>query len=68
MASNIIKPSWLNDSVIAKLRNDIAICPNPYTKEEVNGIELDGAFDVKRLNAYEAINTLNHYGIPLTYD
>ena len=31
-----------------------------FTQEEVNGIELDGAFDVKRLNAYEAINTLNY--------
>ncbi len=65
MESNIIKPKWLDEQTIEELRNDIAICPNPYTKEEVDCIELDGSFDAQRLNAYEAIKTLTHYGIPL---
>lgn len=66
MESNIIKPKWLDEQTIEELRNDIAICPNPYTEEDVDNIELDGSFDAQRLNAYEAINTLNRYGIPLT--
>ena len=65
MESNILKPDWLTDEVIENLRNDIVNCPDPYTKEDIEKWGLDEAFDVERLNAYEAIDTLTHYGIPL---
>ena len=68
MKSNIARPKWLTDEAITELRNDIAKCPNPYTKEDVDNIELDGSFDAIRLNAYEAIDTLTYYGIPFTND
>ena len=58
------KPDWLADEVIAKLRNDIAICPSPYTQEEVDELEFDAPFDFKKHNAYMAIKILKRYGIP----
>ena len=66
MESSIIRPKWLTDEAIKELRSDIAKCPNPYTKEDVDNIELDGNYDPERLYAYEAIDTLTSYGIPLT--
>ena len=58
------KPDWLADEVIAKLRNDIATCPSPYTQEEVDELEFDAPFDFKKHNAYMAIKILKRYGIP----
>ena len=58
------KPDWLADEVIAKLRNNIAICPSPYTQEEVDELEFDAPFDFKKHNAYMAIKILKRYGIP----
>ena len=58
------KPDWLADEVIAKLRNDIAICPSPFTQEEVDELEFDAPFDFKKHNAYMAIKILKRYGIP----
>ena len=66
MTSNISRPKWLTDEVVEELRHDIEICPNPYTKKEVQELKLDGTVDMKRSNAYMAIKTLNKYGIPLT--
>ena len=58
------KPDWLADEVIAKLRNDIAICPSPYTQEEVDELEFDAPFDLKKHNAFMAIKTLKLFNIP----
>ena len=58
------KPDWLADEVIAKLRNDIAICPSPYTQEEVDELEFDAPFDFKKHNAFMAIKTLKLFNIP----
>ena len=58
------KPDWLADEVIAKLRNDIAICPSPYTQEEVDELEFDAPFDLKKHNAFMAIKTLKLFYIP----
>ena len=43
------KPDWLADEVIAKLRNDIAICPSPYTQEEVDELEFDAPLILKNI-------------------
>ena len=64
-ASNINRPDWLTDEAIKELRHDIAICPNPYTEEDIANWVFDGANDFKRDNAYMAIKTLKKYGIPL---
>ena len=58
------KPDWLADEVIAKLRNNIAICPSPYTQEEVDELEFDAPFDFKKHNAFIAIKTLKLFNIP----
>ena len=58
------KPDWLADEVIAKLRNDIAICPSPYTQEEVDELEFDAPFDLIKHNAFMAIKTLKLFNIP----
>jgi hypothetical protein len=58
------RPDWLTDEVIAKLRNDIATCPSPYTQEEVDELEFDAPFDFKKHNAYMAIKTLKLFNIP----
>ena len=58
------KPDQLADEVIAKLRNDIAICPLPYTQEEVDELEFDAPFDFKKHNAFIAIKTLKLFNIP----
>ena len=58
------KPDWLADEVIAKLRNDIAICPSPYTQEEVDELEFDAPFYFKKHNAFMAIKTLKLFYIP----
>lgn len=63
MLSNTQRPRWLTDEVIKELTNDIAICPNPYTEQDINELELDGTVDLKRNNAYMAIKTLKKYGI-----
>ena len=65
MTSNISRPKWLTNEVIDDLRHDIEICPNPYTKKEIQELKLDGTVDMKRHNAYSAIKTLTKYGIPL---
>ena len=58
------KPDWLADEVITKLRNDIAICPSSYTQEEVDELEFDAPFDLKKHNAFMAIKTLKLFNIP----
>ena len=66
MESNIYpsRPDWLTDELIAEFRNDIAICPSPFTQEEVDELEFDAPFDFKKHNAYMAIKILKRYGIP----
>jgi predicted kinase len=66
MESNISKPEWLTDEIIEDMRNDIAICSNPYTENDIDNLYFDGELDQLRLNAYNAIKTLTEYGIPLT--
>ena len=58
------KPDWLADEVIAKLRNDIAICPSSYTQEEVDELEFDAPFDLKKHNAFMVIKILKLFNIP----
>ena len=56
-------PEWLTDDVIADLRNDLAVCANPYTQEEVEQLELDAPRDMARYNAYFAKKVLSAYNL-----
>ena len=52
------RPDWLTDEVIAKLKNDIAICPSPYTQKEVDELEFDTPFDFKSITHLWQLKTL----------
>jgi len=68
MDSNTSKslPWWLTDQEIKILRRRVKECPNPYTDEEMDAIEYDGAYDPVRFAAHESKRILLKYGIPLT--
>ena len=40
----------------------------PYTEEEIDAIPFDGDIDYKKYKAYQAIEMLTYYGIPLVAD
>lgn len=65
MDSNTTFPKWLTPEIITKKRNDIKKCPNPYTEEEINKLELDGDLDVDKMRSYMAIKLFKKYGIPI---
>ena len=71
MDSNTSKsrPAWLTDEEIHKMRRRLRECPNPYTDEDIDALELDDPnFSFARANARTAKRLLTKYGIPLTDD
>ena len=61
--TNVKRPEWLTDEVIAEWKAYVAECDNPYTKEEVIALPFDGDYDMKRYRAYSAIEGLTKYGL-----
>lgn len=61
--TNSEKPEWLTDDEVKKMKVYISECSNPYTKEELENISLDGDIDVLRWRAYEAKRILTEYGL-----
>ena len=59
-------PWWLTEQTIINLRRRVRDCSNPYSDEEMDAIEYDGAYDPIRYDAHEAKRILLKYGIPLT--
>lgn len=57
------KPDWLTEEVINDLKNDLLICPNPYTDEDIKRLPLDGKIDIRRSNAKTAKEILSKYGL-----
>ena len=57
------KPDWLTEEVINDLKNDLLICPNPYTDEDIKRLPLDGEIDIRRSNAKTAKEILSKYGL-----
>lgn len=65
MASNTqgVLPEWLTDEAISNLKNDLAVCDNPYTQKEVEQLELDAPRDMERYNAYVAKKILTAFNL-----
>lgn len=57
------RPEWLTDEAVESLREDLKICPNPYTEEDIKNWIYDGDMDVRRSNAYTAKRILAKYGL-----
>ena len=61
--TDLKRPDWLTDEVIAELRNDLAASPKPYTHEEVCNLGFDGTMDTARYDAYKAKTILEKFGL-----
>lgn len=57
------RPKWLTDELISALKKDLEICQNPYTKDDILNLSLDGLIEMERYNAYNAKEILSAYGI-----
>lgn len=57
------RPEWLTDELISILKKDLEMCPNPYTKEDILNLSLDGLIETERYNAYNAKDILSTYGL-----
>lgn len=53
----------LSEKQINMLRKFISECDNPYTEEEMKNWVYDGDMDMKRANAYEAMQILKKHGL-----
>ena len=57
------RPDWLTDEVVKEMKQTLKDCQNPYTQEDIDDLEFDGAIDFKRLHAYDALEILSKYGL-----
>ena len=57
------RPEWLTDELISILKKDLEMCSNPYTKEDILNLSLDGLIEMERYNAYNAKDILSTYGL-----
>lgn len=56
-------PEWLTKEKIKELKQDLLICDNPYTDEDVVNLSYDGSYDAKRYNANLAKRILSKYDL-----